>query len=286
MTSSGFAVTPRESGTGNSPVLRVSGLNKQFRVRHFWTRNETRVGALQGIDLELARGSTLAVVGESGAGKSTLALCIAQLERADSGEVWFEGKELIRLTREELNPFRRKIQVIFQDSASALNPRLTVAEIVGEPLRIAVPGSRNERRKLALECLEQVRLTPEHASRSPLQLSGGQRQRVAIARALTLAPKLLILDEAFSGLDLLVQEQILDVLRELQRSHSLTYLMITHDLGLAGAFASQLAIMDGGRIVEHGASMKILSDPQHPQTKALLAAAPRFPQRFAAGGNP
>jgi ABC-type oligopeptide transport system ATPase subunit len=243
------------------------------------------VAALQGIDLELAPGCSLAVVGESGAGKSTLALCIARLERADSGEVWFDGTELTRLSRSELAPWRRKIQMIFQDSASALNPRLNVAEIVAEPLTIGKSGRAGERRQRALECLEQVGLKPEHAARSPLQLSGGQRQRIAIARALTLAPKLLILDEAFSGLDLLVQEQILDLLRDLQRAHSLSYLMITHDLGLAGVFAEQLAIMYRGKIVEQGATAKILAEPQHPQTKALLAATPRFPQRLAARGG-
>lgn len=286
MSLSDSAAVPKKPGAASLPcLLQVHRLSKQFRSRHSWSSRATLVGALNGIDLDLEQGSSLAVVGESGAGKSTLALCIAQLERADSGEVWFEGAELTRLTRDELNPFRRKIQVIFQDSASALNPRLTVAEIVAEPLKISAAGSRSERKQRALDCLEQVRLTAEHAARSPLQLSGGQRQRVAIARALTLAPKLLILDEAFSGLDLLVQEQILDVLRELQRAHSLTYLMITHDLGLATTFASQLAIMDEGKIVEHGATAKILSDPQHPQTKALLAAAPRFPQQLAAGGS-
>jgi peptide/nickel transport system ATP-binding protein len=175
--------------------------------------------------------------------------------------------------------------VIFQDSASALNPRLNVAKVVAEPLTIGHIGCAGERRRRAIECLEQVGMKAEYAERSPLQLSGGQRQRAAIARALTLAPKLLILDEAFSGLDLLVQEQILDLLRDLQRAHSLSYLMITHDLGLAAVFAEQLAIMHQGKIVEYGTTAKILSEPQHPQTKALLSAAPRFPQRLAAGGG-
>ena len=286
MMSLGSAATQEKSEAPQpGGLLQVHGLTKQFRTRNFWTRRETHVTAIQGIDLELARGATVAVVGESGAGKSTLALCIAQLERADSGDVWFDGTELTCLSQNELALWRRKIQVIFQDSASALNPRLTVSEIVGEPLKIIGIASPAERRQRAFECLEQVGLTSAHAMRSPLQLSGGQRQRVAIARALTLAPRLLILDEAFSGLDLLVQEQILDLLRDLQRAHSLSYLMITHDLGLAGVFAGQLAIMHEGKIVEHGATAQILSEPHHPQTKALLAAAPRFPQRLAAGGS-
>lgn len=286
MMSLGSASTQEKSRNPQAGgFLQVRGLTKQFRTRNFWTGRESLVAAIQAIDLELAPGSNLAVVGESGAGKSTLALCIAQLERADSGEVWFEGTELVRLSLNQLASFRQKIQVIFQDSASALNPRLTITEIVGEPLKISGTSSPGERRQRALQCLEQVGLTPEHATRSPLQLSGGQRQRVAIARALTLAPKLLILDEAFSGLDLLVQEQILELLRDLQRAHSLSYLMITHDLGLAAVFAQQLAIMHQGKIVEHGATAKILSEPYHPQTKALLAAAPQFPQRLAAGGS-
>lgn len=282
----GSAAALAKFPTAHPPsFLQVRGLTKQFRVKNFWTRRESCVTALNGIDLEVAQGTTLAVVGESGAGKSTLALCIAELERADSGEVWFDGAELVGLTASELVPIRRKIQVIFQDSVSALNPRLSVLEIVAEPMKITDLGSRDERKHRALECLEQVGLKPEHAARSPLQLSGGQRQRVAIARALTFAPKLLILDEAFSGLDLLVQEQILELLRTLHRDRSLTYLMITHDLGLAGAFAEYIAIMHAGKIVEYGATAKILTEPEHSETKALLAAAPQFPKQLAAGGS-
>jgi ABC-type dipeptide/oligopeptide/nickel transport system ATPase subunit len=189
------------------------------------------------------------------------------------------------LNYRELSSVRRKIQLIFQDSASALNSRMSVAELISEPLDIAAIGSRAERRRCVTECLEQVRLGPEHLTRSSLELSGGQRQRVAIARALTLAPKLLILDEAFSGLDLLVQEQILEVLRDLQRTQALTYLLITHDLGLASVFSERIAIMHQGRIVEQGKTSTILSHPKQSQTAALIAAVPKFTMRLAAEGG-
>jgi ABC-type glutathione transport system ATPase component len=270
------------SDTIPTVLLKISALSKTYRSQRFWGRQES-VASLRDINLELEEGMTLAVVGESGSGKSTLALCIA-LERPDSGEVWFEGREITGLSPAELAPVRRKIQVIFQESASALNPRLSAVEVVAEPLRIT--GLKHlAARQRARECMELVGLVPDLSERSPLAMSGGQRQRLAIARALTLTPKLLILDESFSGLDLVIQEQILALLRNLQSAYALAYLLITHDLGLASEMADRLAILHEGHVVEQGPVESVIKNPRHAQTKALLATVPRIAASLGAGGK-
>ena len=262
------------------PLVRVCGLTKRYVGRG---RRPQVVEALAGIDLTIARGSDLALVGQSGSGKSTLARCLARLEEPTSGRIWFEGADLLARHGRQLLPYRQRMQLILQDSATALDPRLTAAEIVGEPLDILGRGDGRERRRSALELMETVGLPAAYAGRRPLELSGGQRQRLAIARALAVKPQLLILDEAFAGLDASIQAQVARLLRELQGRQGLTYLYISHDLALMSLLADEVAIMLEGRIVERGAVGRIFADPCHPHTRALLAALPTLP---AAAGSP
>jgi peptide/nickel transport system ATP-binding protein len=254
------------------PLMRARNLSKRYVQRRWLSRKSFLITALDDISFTLTRGSTLAVIGESGSGKSTLARCLARLEQPDSGEVWFEGNNLLAMNSREMFSVRRRMQLIFQDSALALNPRFSAGEIVEEPLRIQFAAKRKERRERALALMELVALRRSLAARSPRDLSGGQRQRLAIARALALEPSFLILDEALSGLDVSTQAQIANLLLELQASLSLTYLLISHDLGLAGNLADEIAVMHQGRIVEQCATADLFSSPQHPQTRMLLAS--------------
>lgn len=216
----------------------------------------------------------LALVGESGSGKSTLARCLARLERPDSGEIWFEEGRITNLSGKALTDLRRKIQLVFQDPASALNPRFSSAEIVAEPLAVQGIGGRKERFRRSGELMEQVGLPASQQGKWPLELSGGQRQRLAIARALALEPKFLILDEAFSGLDLSVQAQLINLLLDLQAARALTILFITHDLGLAAYVADEIAVMHQARIIETAPAADFFSSARHPQSRRLLESVP------------
>jgi peptide/nickel transport system ATP-binding protein len=256
------------------PLLRVRGLAQRYT-----RRRGVMVEALRGVDLSLAPGDTLALVGQSGSGKSTFARCAARLEEGAAGEVWFEGVDVTALRGRALRPFRARVQLVLQDSAQSLDPRMTAAEIVGEPLEIAGRGDRAARRRRALELMESVALAPEAAARRPLELSGGQRQRLAVARALAVEPTLLILDEAFAGLDASVQAQIAGLLAELRARLRLTYLYISHDLPLMAAVATRAAILHEGRIVEEGSTARLFAAPQHPHTRALVEASQTLPAR-------
>jgi peptide/nickel transport system ATP-binding protein len=251
-----------------APLLAVRGLTKTYVRR----RGGTVVEALRGVDLTLDAGATLALVGQSGSGKSTLARCVARLEEASAGEVWFEGVDLLTLDAPRLRPFRARLQLVLQDSAAALDPRLSAAEIVSEPLDIAGRGSSRERRREAMDLMEAVGLPAAWSARRPRELSGGQRQRLVLARALALRPRLLILDEAFAGLDASVQAQIAVLLEHLRARHGLAYLYISHDLALVAALADEVAILFEGRIVERGAPRAVFADPRHDHTRALAAA--------------
>ncbi len=233
-----------------------------------------RIHALDGVDLEIHEGSILALVGESGSGKSTLGRCLARLETPDSGQIWFSGMDITSFEGETLKRLRREIQLIFQDPASALNSRYAAAEIIEEPMAIQRIGQKQERRRRALELMDLVGLPASTGNRYPMELSGGQRQRVAVARALSLQPKLLILDEATSGLDLSVQAQIINVLLDLREKQSLTYLFITHDLGLASYLADEVAVMDRGKIVERSRCGDLFAGAHHPRTQLLLDSIP------------
>lgn len=237
---------------GRGLLLRAVGVNKSYTRGGSWSRRRSRVEALRSVDIEIRTGSTVALVGASGSGKSTLARCLACLERPDSGEVWFAEEDLVQLSERELAPLRRQIQLIFQEPEASLNPRFTAVEIISEPLVIAGLGTKRDRREQALALMELVGLGAHLRSRSPSELSGGQRRRLAIARALALAPKLLILDEALTGLDLSTRAQIANLLLELQAIRSLTYLCISHDLGLVTRLADEVVVLDEGRAVRGG----------------------------------
>jgi ABC-type glutathione transport system ATPase component len=242
------------------PVLEVRGLCKAHTQGRWWQR-QFQVRALDNIDLTLNVGSTLALVGESGAGKSTLAMCLVGLLEPDAGEIVFDGRRLGELRGEERATLCRKIQLIFQDSAGALNPRMSAAEIVEEPLVIAGEESRL-RRQRALRAMEQVGLPSAWSNRRPHELSGGQRQRLAIARALLLEPKLVILDEVLAGLDLSIQGQISNLLLDLQSEHDLSYLCISHDLAHVGQFADEVAVIHQGKITGGNRAPQAIDQPR------------------------
>lgn len=256
-----------------TPLLEVCGLSKKFVQRRMLSRKQFVVNSLDGIDLSLSAGSTVAVLGRSGSGKSTLARCIAGFETADSGEILLEGNS-IRAEKDK-GGVRRQVQMIFQDAATSLNPRFTAREIVAEPLEIARWKSEAERRSRALKLMEEVGLDPDWASRLAGEFSGGQRQRLALARALAADPKLLIMDEALSGLDMPLQAQMVRLLMELQARHGLTYLYISHDLNFISLFAQEVVVMDDGRIVERITPEK-LAESTHPVTRELVEAGERL----------
>jgi oligopeptide transport system ATP-binding protein len=232
-------------------VLEGKGLHKIYTQGRWWQKRFSQ-HALRDVNLSLRTGCTVGVTGKSGSGKTTLAMCLVGLEQLDAGEIFVEGKNLASLGKRERSSARRDIQLIFQDSAGALNPRMSAAEIVEEPLLINAQHSRAERSALAEGVMLQVGISPLWKHRRPHEFSGGQRQRLAIARALVLKPKVLILDEVFVGLDLSVQGQIANLLLDLQRTHKLSYVCISHDFAFVSRIADEIAVMDNGRIVEQG----------------------------------
>jgi ABC-type glutathione transport system ATPase component len=254
-------------------LISVRELSKHYVQKRPFSGTRFRVDALHRVTLTIRRDTAIALVGESGAGKSTLARCLALLEEPTHGEIWFEGSEVRRFTRKELFRSRRLVQLIFQDPASSLNPRMTAAELITEPLVIQGECAKADRRERARELMEQVGLSADSVGRRPLEFSGGQRQRLAIARSLALRPKLLIFDEAFSNIDLPTRVDMLALLRDLQASHGLTYLFICHDLRMVSDLADEVAVMSEGRIVERQATAKLFAQPEHEHTRALLAAA-------------
>ncbi len=257
-------------------LVRGIGLRKSYALRAPFSRKRSCVEALKGIDLEVPPGCFTALVGESGCGKSTLARCLALLEEPDAGEIWFDGQQIRPKKSVQSAALRAEVQLVFQDSANALNPRFSAAEIVAEPLAIQRRATGRELFDAACALMDEVGLSAAWADRPPLEFSGGQRQRMAIARAIALRPKFLILDESLSGLDLMVQTQVLDLLLELQRKYSLTYLMISHDLDLVSQVADFVAVMHRGQIVEHGTRQQVIEDPQHEYTRRLLASIPAW----------
>ncbi len=243
-----LADTALQTG-GREPLLHAVGLCRSYTRGGWLSRRRTRVDVLRAVDLKIRSGSTVALIGTSGSGKSTLARCLACLEEPDSGQIWFANRNLVELSRHELPLFRRQIQLIFQEPSASLNPRFPAVDLVSEPLVIAGLGTKGERRDRALERMELVGLPASLGNRLPSELSGGQRRRLAIARALTLEPRILILDEALTGLDLSTRAQISNLLLKLQEVFSLTYLLISHDFGLVTHLADEVVVLDEGRIV-------------------------------------
>jgi peptide/nickel transport system ATP-binding protein len=254
-------------------LLRVRALAKKYWSRGGVLGRRIPVGAANNVTFDIPVGKTLALVGGSGSGKSTVARCVARIERPDAGEIWINNRDIAKLRRSELVRFPSDVQMVFQDPTTSMNPRFSARETIEEPLLVRCRTSREERRTRVEGLFKEVRLSPELLDRSVRQFSGGQRQRIAIARALALRPRLLILDEAFTGLDLSTQAQIANLLLELQAAHSLSYLLISHDVRLVSRMADTIAVMSEGEIVEQGTAERVLTGPMHPKTCALVAAA-------------
>jgi len=258
-------------------LLEVKGLVKHFPIDRgvMLRRNVGAVRAVDGIEFDVMRGETFGIVGESGSGKSTTARLIARLLDPTAGEVRFEGRDITALRGAGLKPIRRELQMVFQDPYSSLNPRKTIGSIVAEPLVIhRVEPDRSARKRAVQELMDTVGLNPEHYNRYPHEFSGGQRQRVGIARALALRPKLLIADEPASALDVSIQAQVLNLLRDLQRRFGLTMVFISHDLSVVRHMCDRIAVMHDGRIVEVASNEALYDAPGDPYTRELLAAVP------------
>jgi oligopeptide/dipeptide ABC transporter ATP-binding protein len=260
---------------GSTPLLEVRDLQMEFPVRSgALRRTKDSIKAVRGISFELRRGETLSLVGESGCGKSTLAKCVMGFQLPTGGQVILNGTDIVGATAAELRRIRRDMQFIFQDPFSSLTPHRTIGRLIEEPLVVHRVGDRQEREDRVTELLRLVGLSPDQRYRYPHEFSGGQRQRVGIARALALEPKLLILDEPVSALDVSIQAQVINLLRDLQERLGLAYLMIAHDLAVVENLSSRVGVMYLGRIVEFGPSEVLFGTPTHPYTQALLSAIP------------
>jgi len=260
----------------NGSLLAVSELHKHFPIRKgiLIERTVGEVKAVDGVSFDISEGETLGLVGESGSGKSTTGYCVLQLIKPTSGSIRFMGQELTEIGREELRHMRREMQIVFQDPYASLDPRMTVGGIVGEPLEVHGIGTRRSRTETVRRLLDIVGFNPNFTNRYPHEFSGGQRQRIGIARALALNPKLIVCDEPVSALDVSIQAQILNLLKDLQRDFSLTYLFISHDLAVVRTMSDRIAVMNQGKLVEIGTAEQIYNEPKDEYTKALFTAVP------------
>jgi peptide/nickel transport system ATP-binding protein/oligopeptide transport system ATP-binding protein len=264
-----------EPAPPGSEILRVEGLVKHFPIKAgLIKRTVGRIHAVDGVDLSLRAGETLGLVGESGCGKTTLARTIIKLTEPSAGKIIFNGRDISGYTRRQMREVRRELQIVFQDPYASLNPRMTVRDIVGEPLRIHGRYRGQDGKQRVTELLRTVGLSPEHANRFPNEFSGGQRQRIGIARSLALNPQLLILDEPVSALDVSIRAQVVNLLESLQRDFGLTYIFVAHDLSVVRHVSDRVAVMYLGKIVEIGSRQDIYEQPTHPYTQALLSAVP------------
>ncbi|MEE8403707.1 MAG: ATP-binding cassette domain-containing protein [Candidatus Hydrothermarchaeaceae archaeon] len=256
-------------------LLKIVDLKKYYPIRSgILSKHVGDVKAVLGVSLKIKKGETLGLVGRSGCGKTTLGKVVMRLEEPTAGQVLFEGRDVFSFDDFELGRYRRKVQMIFQNPQGALDPRMTVGDSICEALIIHGYGDDEERQGRVGELLEEVGLEAEHAFRYPHEFSGGQRQRVGIARALALRPSLIVADEPVSALDISIQAQILNLLKELQKKRDLSYLFIAHDMGVIRYMSDRVAVMEGGRIVEEGTVEEIFDSPQHPFTRTLLSAVP------------
>jgi oligopeptide transport system ATP-binding protein len=265
------------------PLLEVRGLKKHFPVTRGWREEKALVRAVDGVGFAISPGETLGLVGESGCGKTTVGRLILRLIDPTEGEIWFEGKNLAALEKKEILPLRKAFQIIFQDPFASLNPRMTVSELVGRPMEIHGLAERSQREERVASLLKSVGLMREHLGRYPHEFSGGQRQRIGIARALATQPFLIVADEPTSALDVSVQAQILNLLKKLQRELGLTYLFISHNMGVIRHISDRVAVMYLGKIVEMAEKRILFRSPAHPYTQALLAAVPSLDPRKKRG---
>jgi oligopeptide/dipeptide ABC transporter ATP-binding protein len=278
-------VTEQLPAVGNPPLLEVNNLVKHFPIKSSGLIRRTigQVQAVDGVSFTVSKGKSLGLVGESGCGKTTTGRLVTRLYEPTSGSMKFEGHEIASLSSKEMLPYRREIQLIFQDPYSSLNPRHTVGTIVGTPMFIHKTVPKDQLIGRVQELLEIVGLNPEHYNRYPSEFSGGQRQRIGIARSLALNPKLIVADEPVSALDVSIQAQVVNLLRDLQREFDIAFLFIAHDLAIVRHFCPQIAVMYLGKIVEIGDRAQIYATPHHPYTQALLSAAPDVKQAAIGG---
>jgi oligopeptide/dipeptide ABC transporter ATP-binding protein len=258
---------PPGPGTRDGALLEVNNLTKHFR------KEIARVQAVNNVSFTLMPGETLGLVGESGCGKSTTARLITKLIESTAGQIIFDGRDITKLTRRQMVPLRREIQMIFQDPYSSVNPKQTVGQIIGAPF--SIHKTEGDSKRQVRDLMDRVGLNPEHYNRYPHEFSGGQRQRIGVARALALRPKVIICDEPVSALDVSIQAQILNLLEDLQDEYKLTYLFISHDLGVVRHISDRIAVMYLGNLVELAQADELYEDPKHPYTAALLSAVPK-----------
>ena len=265
-----------DAGTERTPLLRLEGVKKYFPISRgiIFQKHIGDVHAVDGIDLEIHKGETFGLVGETGCGKSTLARVVMGLHKPTEGRIFFEGRDITKLRSGEMQELRRDMQMIFQDPFASLNPRKTVGNIVGDSFRIHGTVPKERVKPEVQQLMELVGLNPEHYNRYPFAFSGGQRQRIGIARALALNPKLVICDEPVSALDVSIQAQVLNLLKELQAEFNLTYLFIAHNLAVVAHISDRIGVMYLGKMVEIADSKAITDDPRHPYTQALISAIP------------
>ena len=275
-------VAPAEEG-----ILEVKHLKVHFPIMAGLRRHQVAtVHAVDGVTFELRRGETLGLVGESGCGKSTTARAVLRLNNITDGTVSYKGVDITRAKRRQMQPIRKEMQVVFQDPYASLNPRMTVSDIISEPLKVHKVGTKQSRLDAAAQLLETVQLSPEHGNRYPHEFSGGQRQRIGVARALALEPEVMILDEPVSALDVSIQAQVINLLQQIQDDFGLSYLFIAHDLSVVRHISDRVAVMYLGKIVEIATREELFERPAHPYTRALLSAVPIAEPRGREDRNP